>query len=201
MNGEIVPVPNTIENETDLATTAAASARSKARIFVLYEDFASGIPARWLAGEIARLAKPLGDSTIEMWKFDHVTRTGAFQKMTAQEAGEADVLIIAAVSVNELPHGLLDWFNLVASWKKNRLSPTLIAGLLGIQGEPTETDFVPSVMSDELARFAQRTESKFVWRWMNVYGEADSTWLREPVQQWLALQKQLSTGATPTLVG
>ncbi len=164
-------------------STADSPTRTKLRIFALYEDFASGIPARWLAGEIALHGKSRCDSSIEMWKFDHVTRTGAFQKMTAQEAGAADVLIIAAVSVNEVPAGLDDWLRQVAAWKQNRLSPGLVMGLLGIQNE---SNVERSLLVNDLARFAAHSKMTFDWRPMDVYGQADAKWTAIPVEQFLA---------------
>lgn len=186
MNGETI----TVTDELDPQLALVAPRPSRLRIFSLYEDFASGIPARWLAGEISLLAKPQRESTTEMWKFDHVARPGAFQKMTAQEAGEADVLIVAAVSVNDAPAGLVDWFEQLTAWRQNRLYPGLLVGLLGIQ---SEVDVEASVMRNDLQRFAERTGATFLWRPMDVYGEADAKWLVAPVKQFLAARVNAAT--------
>lgn len=193
-NGEMI----TVTDDLKPRVAPVDQRRSRLRLFSLYEDFASGIPARWLAGEISLLAKPRCESTTEMWKFDHVVRTGAFQKMTAQEAGEADVLIVAAVSVNDAPAGLNEWFEQLTAWRQNRLTPGLLVGLLGIQ---SEVDVDASVMRNDLQRFAERTGTTFLWRPMDVYGQADASWLAAPVKQFLAERAKLTPPPVGELIG
>src|ERR1043166_2800384 len=101
--------------------TFSEPAQMRLRQFVLYDDYNAGVAGRWLAAEIVRAAAPACDaSSIGMSKTNFAMRPGRLREMALQEAGEADVLMVAASEVSAPEPAVLEWLDALAPWKANR---------------------------------------------------------------------------------
>jgi len=168
-----------------LVPTFTPLTRARMRLFLIYDDFAAGIAARWLAGEIGSVASRTCEVTSGMWKFDVATRVGMFREMTLQEAGEADVLIVAASNLNAPSPEFLRWLEALAPWRANRPQRGLLVGLLGEAAtEVPELD----ALTQSLAQFAGRAELEFTWQPMGVHAFGDSGWVMPAIERLVSLK-------------
>lgn len=95
------------------------------RVLVAHEDVHCAIQARSLLERIARCSGEKGRVIISMWKFN-VLALEALRKTAAEEATEADLIVIAARERDALPDGVLTWIGLWRAGKMDR-KRTLVA--------------------------------------------------------------------------
>jgi len=164
-------------------------ANRKLRLFTLYADFPAGVRAKRLSGQITRLAGKDWEPSVEMWKLDAVSPIGHIKDMIAQEAGEADVLLIASSASAQPDPATIRWLNSLAGWKAKRPVSGLLIGLLGDEERAAgATDW----MVTELALFARRTQMDFVWHRAE-HGALDhGDWLAAGVENLLARKRSAS---------
>lgn len=168
-------------NTLDLPVpTFTPLAPARMRQFQVYDDFAAGVAARWLAGEIRSVARRNCEETSEMWKIDVAMQFGKFREMTMQDAGEADVLIVAVSAAGEPSSAFLEWLEELAPWRANRPHPGLLVGLLGEAAtEAVELD----VLTLALGQFARSAEMEFIWQPMGVHAMGDSDWVMPALER------------------
>src|SRR5208282_6219451 len=94
---------------TDTFVEQETVVNGKLRLFSLYVDFAASVHAKWAAGAITKLAGPRWQSSTEMWNLDALTASEPIRKMIAGDAADADVLVIAASSLDQREPKLIEW--------------------------------------------------------------------------------------------
>ena len=153
------------------------------RSFSLYVDFAAAMRARWTAGQVARLAGDHWKASSEMWGLDSLAASEPIQKMVAQDAVDADVLIIAMSSMERRESELMDWLDSLAGQKSNRTASGLFIGLLGDEKQPAgELDWTVK----RFLHCAQRLDRDFIWHWMEEGTLNSNDWLAASVEALLA---------------
>jgi len=98
------------------------------KVVVVYEDFVTGQRAMKASKRLCEQSSRDLANQPTLWKFD-LLRVPSLARMSAQDAAEADVIILAAHGDQELPAHITKWLN---SWldKKTERTATLVA-LLG----------------------------------------------------------------------
>ncbi len=160
-------------------------------VFVLYADFAAGIRGKRLSRVIGKIAANVRVSS-ELWKLDSISPAGIIRRMIAQQAAEADILVIA----DSMPAGpnprLNEWLESLVNWKAHRIFPGTLVGLLGDEEHAVDaTDW--SV--NELAAFARKT--RMHWRWSSGAREAweNGEWLTEVIERTCEEKRAFAAGA------
>jgi hypothetical protein len=168
-------------------------ARARLRQFALYDDHEAGHAAKWLAAVVERRAAPAREVTRELWKFDVAYHPRQMRRLALQDAGEAEVLIVAARDVARPDPVFLDWLAELAPWKVNRPARGLLLALLDERGE--QADEPPSLLRAALTAFSSRAEVEFFWRPFADYREDDPLWVEGALAGWLARGEDLTTDA------
>ena len=181
---------------SNLSVGPAATAEGRLRLLTLYADFPAAVRLKWLTGQVARMAGRGWEPRVGMWRLDSVTPNSPINDMIAQEAGEADLFVIAMSSLDQREPALTQRLESVAAWKTNRPVPGLLVGLLGDEEHQAgELDWTLSQLRD----FARRARMVFIWRWMDHEAMKDASWLVDIVEALLAAKKSvcsLELGAT-----
>jgi len=141
----------------------AGAVKGRLRIFTCYMDFPAGVRAKRLADQIISMAGADPDTSIEMWKMDSVPEIGPLMAIIAQEAAQADVLIIAASSPASPDPVLQRWLYSLAVRNDRTPADRLLIALLGCENVwRDEADQTVVALGD----FARRNGMEFVWRTM-----------------------------------
>lgn len=152
------------------------------RVFSLYVDFAAAGRARWVTRQIAMLAGEHWKCTSEMWNLDSVVASEPIRKMIAQEAMDADVLVIAMSSMERRELELMEWLDSLAEGRTNRTASGLLIGLLGDEKQSAgELDWTVK----QFLGYAQRTDRDFIWHWMEPGMMSCNDWLAGSVESLL----------------
>jgi hypothetical protein len=152
------------------------------RIFSLYVDFAAAGRARWATSQIATLAGERWKSSSEMWNLDSVAASEPIRKMIAQDAMDADVLVIAMSSMERRELELVEWLDSLAEGKTNRPASGLFIGLLGDEKQLAgELDWTVK----QFLGCARRTDRDFIWHWMEPGVTSSNDWLAGSVESLL----------------
>lgn len=129
-----------------------------------------------------------------MWKLDSIAPVGPIRRMIAQEAGESDVLMIAATVADDPDPAISGWLDTLVNWKLNRSFPGLLVGLMGNE----ERSLEPSHwLVGQLAQFAKRTGMDFVWHRMDRELSEDCGWLQSSMDR---LMKQKGVDLQPAVL-
>ncbi len=172
--------------QTHTLTEPEILTQKRLRVFSLYVDFAAATRARWAASQIAKMAGENWKSSSEMWNLDSVAANEPIQKMIAQDAADADVLVIAMSSMERRELELVEWLDSLAEGRTNRTAAGLLIGLLGDEpGQAGELDWTVK----QFLRCAQRTDRDFIWRWMEPEAMIVNDWLEDSVES-LLFRKQ-----------
>ena len=149
-------------------------------LFSLYVDFPAAVRARWVTGQISRLAGKQWKASREMWNLDSLTTSEPIRKMITREVADADVLVIAMSSLDWRELELVEWLNCLTVGKVNRPGSGLFIGLLGDgRGEEEELDWTVK----QFLRCARQMDRDFIWRWMDRDAMADvDYWLTDSVE-------------------
>jgi hypothetical protein len=121
----------------DLTIPPAAATRARLRQFLIYDDHAAGVAARWLGSEIHSHAARHCAVTSEMWKLEVATRFVLFRETTLQDAGEADVIVVAVNNPGAPEPGFEQWLESLAHERGRSGRDGLLIGLLG--GAPDQS--------------------------------------------------------------
>jgi hypothetical protein len=177
-----------------LTLESAPPARARLRVFALYDDHPAGQAARWLMAGIGRLAAPSHEVSRQAWKFDLAGHPRPMRLVNLQDAGEAEVLIVAGSDVARPDPAFLMWLEELVPWKRNRPARGVLLALLA----ETEPDPLapPSLLRAALLRFGQRAELELFWQPLRVYAEDDLSWVG-PV--WERLRPGGAAGFKPAL--
>ena len=158
------------------------------RVFSLYVDFAAAVRARWATSQVAKLAGEHWISSSGMWDLDSVAASEPIRKMIAQDAADADVLVIAMSSMERREQELVQWLDSVAHEKTNRTASGLFVGLLGDENSPAgELDWTVK----QFLRCAQGADRDFIWRWMYPEAMFGCDWLADSVEALLARKQPI----------
>lgn len=113
-------------------TESSSETKDAIKVLIVYEDFATGQHAmsasKRLFGELTRDF----ESQASFWKFD-VLRVPTMRQLAAQDAIEADVVVIAAHAGQALPADLKSWLQSCLDQKAPGVT-TLVA-MLGVGGQ------------------------------------------------------------------
>jgi hypothetical protein len=149
------------------------AAKTKLRLFTLYGDFSAGVRAKRMMSRMTSLAGRDWNVSTEMWKLDSIAPVGFIRDMIAQEAGESDVLVIAASAVSQPEPAVTRWLQTLAPWKANRPGPGLLLGLLGDEEHKVgEANWLVL----ELAGFAQQARMDVAWHSVGYDRVEDADW-------------------------
>jgi hypothetical protein len=156
--------------------------RPRLRQFALYDNHEAGLAARWLTTEIERNTRSTREVSRELWKFDIAHRNGPLREMSLQDAGEAEVIVLAASDVAQPDPAFLDWLVDLTPWKANRAEcGVLLALLVEADDEPWNP---PSRLRSALMDFSQRADLEFLWRPMRLFQEDDLDWVKPSLARW-----------------
>jgi hypothetical protein len=144
--------------ETNLASLPAP-ARTEFRVFILYMDYAAGIRARRLIHGLRRLNDSV-PAQFDLWKVDSISPPGTVRQLILHEAGEADVLVVAATGLDPRESAFEEWLERLAIWKAGRDFPGCLVGLLGDEAHPIEP---AHWLCNDLAAFARQTRMHWSW--------------------------------------
>jgi hypothetical protein len=100
--------------------------------------------------------------------------------MIAQDAADADVLVIAMSSLDWRELELVEWLNCLAAGRANRPGSGLFIGLLGDgKGQAVELDWTVK----QFLRCARQMDRDFIWHWMDREAMAEvDYWLTDSVE-------------------
>ena len=146
-------------------------------------DFAAAERARWAAGKLSQLAGECWESSTEMWSLNSLFAGEAIQKTIARDAAHADVLIVAASSVEWRKPKLIQWLDSLAAPTGGSGVSGLLIGLLG--DEHSRAGELGWTVKQFL-RHARRTDRDFIWHWMGAEAMTDDGWLVDSVASLLA---------------
>jgi hypothetical protein len=177
---------------TDAFAGQATAVNGKLRLFSLYVDFVASAHARWAAGVITKLAGPRWQSSAEMWNLDALTVSEPIRKMITGDAADADVLIIAASSLDLREPKLIEWLDSLAAWKANHPVPGLLAGLFGDE-ENRSRELEWTIQ--QFIYCARQMGRELVVQWMERGSMADSGWLTREVEAFLARKQSACSEA------
>jgi hypothetical protein len=163
-----------------------STAKTRLRWFTLYADYPAAIRAKRLAEKVARAIGCEWQLSAEMWKLDAIAPVGSIRNLIAQEAAEADVLLIAVSSLDQPDPAVIEWLHSLVDWKANRLIPGLLVGLLGDEDHKLSDK---NWLVEELVQFAGRTHMHLAWHVCGQELVEDSHWLSAGVENLLVRKK------------
>ena len=159
------------------------AANGKLHLFSLYADFPASVRARWATSAIIKIIGPRWQSPSEMWKLDSLTASASIKNLLANDAANADVIVVAVSSLKMRPQELIQWLNSLAAQEPKRPAAGLLIALLGDEeNESQELDWTVK----QLIRCARQTGRDFIWHWMEKDAINSSDWLADHVQDLLA---------------
>jgi len=165
----------------------------KLRLFSLSVDFAASARAKWAAGAITKLAGPHWEFSAEMWKLDSLNASESIRKLITSDAARADVLIVAASSLDRREPKLIEWLDSLAP-ETNRSIPGLLVGLFGDEEDRSgELEW----MAEQFIYCARQMGRGLVLHWMESDSLNDSNWLAEEMEEFLARKRVVCSRALP----
>lgn len=146
----------------------------KLRVFSLHLDFAAGIRARWATSLIHKLAGEHWVCSSELWRLDSLLTARAIRKLITAEASQADVVLVAASSLNHRETELIQWLETLPPCPPGTTAPGLLIGLFGDEtNQARELDWtVKNCMT-----CAQHANRDFIWQWMEAPAVGEPEWL------------------------
>lgn len=157
------------------------------RSFSIYTDFPSSVCARWANAEITKIVGARWRSHCEMWKLDSLTAGVSIKNFAANDAVNADILVVAVGSLEYRQTQLMEWLGSLIAPAEHR--PGLLIGLLGSEADkPGELDWTV----EELLRTAQKGNRNFIWRNMEMSATASAGWLKTNIED--LLLRKLAAG-------
>jgi len=168
--------------QTETLVESEMLTERRLKVFSLYVDFAAAVRARWATSQIAALAGEHWKSSSEMWNLDSVAASEPIRKMIAQDAMDADVLVVAMSSMERRELELVEWLDSLAEGKTNRAASGLFIGLLGDEKQLAgELDWTVK----QFLGCARRTDRDFIWHWMEPGVTSSNDWLAGSVESLL----------------
>lgn len=156
----------------------------KLHLFSVYTDFGACRRIRWVVSAIAQQAGRQWQCSSEMWKLDSFIAHGPIRKMVADDGANADALIVVIGSLDQRRPELMDWLESLAPLPPGRSG--LLIGVLGDEEDKAkELDWT----AKQLIHYAQKTNRRFVWHWMQHHDREDLDWLADGVDTLLARKK------------
>lgn len=109
-------------------------------VVMVYEDYATGLRAKRLYDNLCRQLEPECEVNQSMWKFEvlAVPRLGT---VAAEEAAEADMVIISLSGESELPGRVKDWLETWVGEKAGQ-SSALVALFDGIEEDESQIEAI-----------------------------------------------------------
>ena len=137
-------------------------------VVMVYEDYATGLRAKRLYDELCRQLEPDCELNQSMWKFEvlGVPRLGT---VAAEEAAEADMIIVSMSGENELPKTVADWLE---TWLGEKVGQS--SALVTLFDETEEEENQCETIQWHLRQVARRGGMSF---FSNPAGSSD--WVRE----------------------
>lgn len=166
----------------EMQTEQRLSACRNVALFAVHTDIAALANERWAVSQIKLTAGQTWMLRSESWKLDVLLAGGIIRKTAAVRAARADILIIAASSLEQRNESLIHWLNSVAA-ATNITAPRLLIGLLGSpDAKATELDWNVK----QLLQCARTMNGEFIWLWMGNDTVIDGDSLTEDVANHLA---------------
>ena len=109
-------------------------------VVIVYEDYATGLRAKRLHDNLCRQLEPECEVNQSMWKFDVLSspRLGA---VAAEEATEADLILVSMHGDGELPREVKDWLETWAAEKTGQNS-ALVALFDEVEEDESQVDTI-----------------------------------------------------------
>ena len=144
---------NTISQST--AGFLSLERKQAINVAIVYEDYATGLRAKRLYDTLCRQLEPECEVNQSMWKFEvlSIPHLGA---VAAEEAAEADLILISLRGDRDLPHGVKDWMETWAGEKAGQSS-----ALVALFGEIEENESQIDTIQTQLRQVARRSEMSF----------------------------------------
>jgi hypothetical protein len=169
--------------DTQDSVENADAVLGKLRLFSLHLDFSAAIRARWAASTITKLAGPHWLCTAESWKIESLNTASSIRQMLVGDGARADVLIIAASSLERRETDLVQWLESLAAGGAGRPGPGLLIGLFGDENQMNrELDWTVKRMM----KCAQAANRDFIWHWMEEAAAGEPEWLTSHLETYLA---------------
>jgi hypothetical protein len=119
---------------TAAGTQTSRNEKPSFRLFIAYEDFATGKKAQSAAENMARSKQPSAGCQTVMWKFD-LLRVPGLRALATEDALQADVILLSMHGASGLPGDVKSW---ISEWLlKKRNHPRALALMLDC--DPRET--------------------------------------------------------------
>jgi hypothetical protein len=177
---------------TQVLSGQVTGVNGKLRLFSLYVDYAASAHARWATSAITKLAGPHCQSSTEMWNLDSLSASEPIRKMITGDAAEADVLIIAASSLDQREPKLIEWLDSLAGWQSNRPAHGLLIGLFGDE-ENRSRELEWTVQ--QFIYCARQMGRELVVQWMERESMNAAGWLTGRVETLLACKQSACRNA------
>jgi len=174
----------------DALARAETAVNGKLRLFSLYVDFAASTHAKWAVSAITKLAGPGWEFSAEMWNLDSLNASEPIRKMIASDAARADVLVVAASSLDQREPKLIVWLDSLAL-DPNRSVPGLLVGLFGDEENRSRE---LGWMAEQFIYCARQMGRGLVLHWMESDSTNDSGWLAEEMAEFLTRKRALGSG-------
>jgi hypothetical protein len=176
-------------NMNTLAHRDAAS-HGRLRLFSLCVDFPASVRARGANSTISQFAGGNWVVSSELWKLDSLESSPAIRKMATEEAAKADIIAVAASSLNYREHELVAWLESLTAAGIDRQNTGLLIGLFGDDDDRTgELDWTVK----EFLNCSRRMDRNFLWHWMETGAMKNHAWLTDKLEPFLD-RKRLETG-------
>ena len=169
----------------------AAATNGKLRLFALAVDFPASVRARWVMGTISELAGSPWRTLSEIWKIDSLKKSENIRQIMADNAANADVIVIAVSSLTQLDPVLIQWLDALAALKTLHPASGLLIGLLG--NETTKTAELDKAVKP-LMHYTRQMGRDFIWHSMIECALNDTDWLTENIESLLARKVQVPVG-------
>jgi hypothetical protein len=177
---------------TDAGAGQEMVVNGRLRLFSLYVDYAASTSARRATCAITKLAGSRWQSSTEMWSLGSLTAGESVRKMIASDAADADVLIVAATSLDQREPKLIEWLDSLAAWKSNRPVPGLLIGLFGDE-ENRSRELEWTIQ--QFTCCARQMGRELVVQWMERDSMDDSSWLTQGAEALLARKQSACSKA------
>lgn len=155
----------------------------KLKLFSLTLDHAAGLRAHWATNTIAKLAGESWHCNAGHWKRASLQSSGTIRSLITSEGARADVILIAASSLNHRDVDLVQWLANLDPGPAGRSAQGLLIGLFGDEtNQARELDWT-------VKRFmgaAQRLNRDFIWHWMEEPAQGEPEWLVTHLEDFLA---------------
>jgi hypothetical protein len=157
-------------------------------VVMVYEDYAGGLRAKRLYDNLCRQLKPECEVNQSMWKFE-VLASPRLSEMAAEEAAEADLVILSLRGDVGLPGKVKDW---IETWvgEKGSQGSALVVLFDDVEEDRNEIASIQAC----LRQLARRGEMSFF-----ADPAGSSEWDTEPVPERMGVRVEPAAAASASI--